>query len=139
MNNPKKIILHHSLTKDSKTVSWVAIKKYHTEYLSWDDIGYHYGIELTHSFYRVYEGRDYRKQGAHVYGHNKDSLGVCVVGNFDLEKPSQFVWDFTLNLIRKLMFMHDIEKKDIYGHRDFSSRKTCPGKYFDINKFKEDI
>ena len=48
---PQKVICHHSLTRDSGSVSWGAIRKFHMETLDppYKDIGYHCGVELVKS------------------------------------------------------------------------------------------
>ena len=54
---PQMIILHHSLTADTHTVSWGAIRRYHTKTLGWRDIGYHFGLELARNHVEVLMGR----------------------------------------------------------------------------------
>jgi len=133
-----KIILHHSLTKDSETVSWGAIRRYHKD-MGWQDIGYHYGIELLRDDYEILIGRMANETGAHTKGYNKDSIGICFIGNFDLIVPPKEAWQLGLKLVRFLCKTYNINKTDIYGHRDFNSNKTCPGNLFDIDKFKKDV
>ena len=139
---PKRIIVHHSLTKDSFTASWGAIRKFHTETLHWSDIGYHAGVDLVKSgdevYYEVLMGRMWDKQGAHCGGHNEDSLAICFVGNFDYYKPSDAQLEAGGRIISLWMKLYDIKIDNIYGHRDFSD-KTCPGKLFDFKDLKHYI
>jgi len=111
---PKRIILHHSLTRDSQTVSWDAIRRYHVFNNGWAAIGYHWGIELIGSTYETMIGRVSDRQGAHAYGQNGDSIGICFVGNYDLKSPTSEMLDQGLLLVRWLMRIYDIKKTDVY-------------------------
>ena len=136
---PEYIIIHHSLTKDSKTVSWDAIRNYHTKTLGWNDIGYHYGIELVGDHYEVLKGRFDNEQGAHARGVNHLSLGICFVGNFDVTPVPKAQWDLGISLVRSLCDGLNIPTYRVYGHHWFDQHKSCPGKLFDITAFKAAI
>ena len=135
---PERIILHHSLTKDSGTVSWGAIRRYHTQTNHWKDIGYHFGVELIGDDYEVLVGRMMTAQGAHTSGENHDSLGICFVGNFDIVTVPEKQWSLGIKLVTSLVDVFDIHSGDIRGHRDFC-HKTCPGNFFDVEKFVDEV
>ncbi len=139
---PERIICHHSLTKDSPTVSWGAIRRYHIETLHWSDIGYHMGVEMVKSgdelYYEALMGRMWDKQGAHCRGENHNSLAICLIGNFDYHKPPDAQLIAGAKIISLWMKLYNIKIDDIYGHRDFST-KTCPGKLFDLEDLKHYI
>jgi hypothetical protein len=124
---PNKIIVHHSLTKDSQTVSWGAIRKYHIETNGWDDIGYQFGIELINDHYEILMGRRPDLIGAHTIGQNDQSIGVCVVGNYDVDPVPNKLKNEIQKLLTWLLLNYQIPSKEIYGHCEFST-KTCPGK-----------
>lgn len=141
---PNKIILHHSATKDSGTVSWNAIRRYHVKENKWTDIGYHYGIEFvmdpgdSHGSYEILIGRMPNEVGAHASGQNSQSIGVCFVGNFDTEPPPKEQWEMGLKLVRWLLREFAISSASVFGHRDFAD-KTCPGLMFNVEKFRREL
>ncbi|MCT4566140.1 MAG: peptidoglycan recognition protein family protein [Maledivibacter sp.] len=142
MNKPCKIIIHHSLTKDGKVVDFNAIKRYHIETNGWRDIGYHYVIENVNDQYKILKGRDEKAIGAHTKGENANSIGICLVGNFDVQLvPS--------NQLEKLVeLIKDIRNRygniPVHGHCDFPNpdtgyRKSCPGKKFPWKDLEEKL
>lgn len=137
INRPKQIIVHHSATKDSGTVSWGAIRKYHVETNKWRDIGYHAGIEMVGDHYECMVGRDVKDVGAHCEGHNAGTLGFCFVGDYDVKAPDL---DMLVMAAEKVLIpwcqRFGIRPAWIVGHRDYSP-KTCPGNLFDIELLKE--
>jgi hypothetical protein len=129
------IVLHHSLTKDGETVSWQAIRKYHTETQGWSDIGYHYGVELVNDEHEVLVGRPEHLAAAAVKENDMNRLGihVCLVGNFDIAPPSEAMLQVAVGrILRPLMVRYGIAADGIVGHHLYAPYKSCPGTQFDI-------
>lgn len=105
---------------------------------SLDAVGYHYVIYLDGT---VETGRHLDEVGAHVYGNNKNSIGICMLGT-DKFTPAQY--DALASLVDSLQKRHTAAK--VLGHRDTSPDKnndglvqpwewlkTCPG--FDVARW----
>ena len=149
------IIIHHSLTEDSKTVSWQAIRRHHKDpngRYKMRDIGYHFGIEMVNDEPEILVGRSLMwVHAAHCVemGMNQRGIGICVVGNYDLVEPSPLLWIKLKELIHPLMDIFNIPTKNILGHREvgmmagFDFRKgqykTCPGRMFDMDRLRVEI
>lgn len=122
MRKVNTIAIHHSQNRKS----FQEIKDLHVNGYKWDDIGYHFVIDKKGN---VLNGRNIYKIGAHVYGHNKNSIGICLIGNFDIEFPNKSQLISLNNLIKDLKNKYNI--KEVKMHRDFpNANKTCPGKNF---------
>ena len=124
MREINSIVIHHSQNRKN----FKEIKNLHINEYKQDDIGYHFVVDKQGN---ILNGRDIRKIGAHVYNHNKNSIGICLIGNFDIEIPDKKQINSLLNLINELKSKYNI--KEVKLHREFPNvSKTCPGKNFSL-------
>lgn len=76
MRNINLIVVHCTATPEGRDVTVADIDRMHRA-RGWKKIGYHYVVYRDGS---VHEGRPVAEVGAHVYGHNANSIGVVYVG-----------------------------------------------------------
>ncbi len=130
----KFIAVHHS---QRKIDSVKRIKNLHIKINKWEDIGYHYLIGKNG---KIYKGRSEKFIGAHIYGHNKNSLGICLIGNFDEELPAKKQIQTLIKFLKQKIKKHKISVKNILGHREFPNvAKTCPGKFVNLDEIRRSV
>jgi N-acetylmuramoyl-L-alanine amidase len=137
---PTHIIIHHSATADSGTVSWGAIEEYHTKTQGWADIGYHAGVELVNgkAYALIGRGLQYVAAATKESNMNTNGLHVCVVGDFDKVAPSEAVLKVLAErVVGPWMKQFKIPVANVKGHRDYTPSKTCPGTKFSLENFRK--
>ncbi|MFP4365509.1 MAG: N-acetylmuramoyl-L-alanine amidase [Bacteroidales bacterium] len=122
MRKINKIIVHCSDSDNPTHDDISVIDQWHKQ-RGWKGVGYHYFIA---SDGEIQYGRELHEIGAHVRGHNRDSIGICLHGKTEFTHK-QF------QSLRTLLEAFDLTMNiaDVYGHRDFDKNKTCPN--FDVN------
>lgn len=129
-----EVVLHTSATTPNwargKTAEEMRdeIRSWHVNDNGWRDIGYHRVIAPDGS---IAVGRSLWEIGAHVQGHNRGTVGICLIP----VNPVTFIGsveDFyttaqiqaTRDYLRDLSRLTDITK--VSGHNDYAN-KLCPG------------
>lgn len=124
------IVLHCSSVRPYQNSSADDIDEWHkrrvTHGIHWKGIGYHFVVRRDGT---VENGRPLWEPGAHAYGHNKYSIGICYEGgkdnngkDVDTRTPAQ------KKALRELLetlhakFPHAL----IVGHRDLAPDRKCP-------------
>lgn len=133
MREIKEFAIHCSATRPSQDIGADEIRKWHLE-KGWSDIGYHFVINRKGV---IQTGRPVDKPGAHVKGHNADSIGICLVGGINEQGKADANFTFSQysalhNLVSNLLVSYP--EVTILGHRDFPGvQKACP--CFDVQSF----
>lgn len=133
----KGLVVHHSATVSGSAGCFRVL---HRGINHWNDIGYHFVIgNGTHSGNgQVEEGRRVPRRGAHARGANHDTLGICLVGNFNETKPSREQMEALGELLRQLMCSWDLLPSGITLHRLVKGSSTeCPGKRLTLEEIWE--
>ena len=120
------IVIHCSYTPPTMDIGATEIDKWHRE-RGWWGIGYHYIIRRDGT---IEYGRPYDTIGAHVQGHNDDSIGICVVGG-STKSVDKAQDNFTVNqgialheLLQQLKQLYP--EATVVGHKDLDPTRECP-------------
>lgn len=88
------------------------------------DLAYHFVIDPAG---RVWAGRDLRYEGRHTRGENERNIGIMVLGNFELQRPSQAQVITLEKFLKQLQAQHKIKRGSVYTHKELTAN-LCPGK-----------
>lgn len=123
-NKVKTIYIHHFAAKKA-TIEQV--HQWHIE-RGWSGIGYN---EVIGKDGNVYIGRG-DNIGAHVAGHNSQSYGIGIEGNYDEEELTDDMLRLIIERIRATQERFRYAE-NVLPHRAHA-QTSCPGKNFDMNK-----
>jgi len=116
------IAVHHSLTKQG---SAEAFARYHVETNGWPGIGYHFVIEKSGEIDWCH---DLEVKSYHVGNSNRKAVGVCLVGDFRSELPTEKQMKSLYKLLDALMLDLDVSVDNVKGHSELPGYawKPCP-------------
>lgn len=132
MREVNLIVIHCSATKPNMDIGVAEIDQWHKD-RGWDSCGYHYVIRRDGS---VEKGRKESQPGAHAYGHNASSIGICLVGGIDEHGQSQNNYmPAQFSALRDLLQTTKLRHSNasVVGHTDLNPKKDCP--CFDVKEW----
>ena len=127
LDKVKSLVIHHSATTTGNARVFRAL---HRAVNGWIDIGYHFviGNGTLSGDGEIEPGRPVWSVGAHAREHNRDSIGICLVGNFNETSPTRKQIASLKDLLKKLLEDLSLSRSGILLHRDVPGCRTeCPG------------
>lgn len=139
MRNINEIVVHCTATRPkwwegrSAEEKVREVRQWHLD-RGFNDVGYHWLIDRDGT---IVKGRDESKTGAHVKGHNANTIGISLFGGHGSSSDDQFFDNYTpaqetalRQLIAEIEMRYNIQK--VSGHNEYST-KACPG--FRVSEF----
>ncbi len=140
------LIVHHSAGTNTSS-NWkgvvASIFDFHVNTNGWQDVGYNWLIDPNGVIYEGRGGGD-NVRGAHMCGYNNNTMGVCMLGNFELVEPSSEMMQSLKALLAYKACIESIKPtgsanivshtgfmKNISGHKEGCAPNytSCPGKF----------
>jgi hypothetical protein len=130
MRDIKRIVVHVSDSPDNREdIDAAEIDRWHKQN-GWSGIGYH---KIVIKGGAIENGRPESVAGAHVAGHNADTLAICWVGRNDCQDAQK---ESMKKQILEWCDKYGISIDDVYGHYELApGGKTCPN--LDMNEFRD--
>lgn len=130
------IVVHCSATRVDRDITARDIDSFHRVrgFSSW---GYHYYVRKDGSIEKM---RDESEPGAHAYGHNRDSIGLCYEGGLDVNgRPADTRTAAQKRTLVALLrsLRTDYPGARIVGHRDLSPDVNGNGRVDKWERTKE--
>lgn len=139
----KWIVVHHSATPAGSATRF---DRHDREVRHWDELGYHFvignGTDTRDGLVEVGSRWPKQKWGAHAKTpdnrFNDFGIGICLVGNFEIERPSPRQLESLARLVAYLQATYRIPQERIIGHGTVHSLANggtitdCPGRYLNV-------
>jgi N-acetylmuramoyl-L-alanine amidase len=125
MRKINRIIIHCTATPEGRDHTAKEIDRWHRE-KGWASIGYHFVIRLDGT---VENGRPIEQVGAHVKGHNADSIGIVYVGgcNKNMKPKDTRTREQREALLETVTNLQEsYPHATVHGHNEFDKGKACP-------------
>lgn len=120
----QRIILHHAAAKNCSAED---IQRWHLNN-GWSGAGYHFLVRKDGKIYRL---RPEDKVGAHAYGSNYNSIGVCFEGDYMVENMPEEETKAGQELVAYLKNKYGISEVEVHKRVNATS---CPGDNFPFNQ-----
>lgn len=140
----KKIVIHHSASKKG---TLQGMDMYHRQKRHMENgLAYHFVIGNGNGMRdgKIEIGNRWKRQikGGHVASEamNQMAIGICLVGNFEVDRPSQAQMKSLYALVSYLCKRCAISKVNVKTHRQINTKPTaCPGKHFPLQLMLKNI
>lgn len=125
-----RITIHHDgmppISIRNKAQAMARLEQIRTAHLGrgFGDIGYHYIIDPDGN---VWQGRPLAWQGAHVKAQNENNLGIMVMGNFEVQRPTQAQIASAQRFVKSQMATYRVPVGRVYTHKELA-QTACPGR-----------
>lgn len=132
MNNPQKIIVHHTLV-GGNGYQFKGVNNSHKQRnFKISSLGFYVGYQwFIEKDGTLIQARLETELGQHTTGENLSSIGICFAGNFDIELPTAAQITTYTKLVDEIFSRYPlIPRTAIFPHRMYAN-KSCYGNLLD--------